>query len=232
LKLDPRLQAIAEYVRKGERVADIGTDHGYIPIYLVENAISPKIFATDVNPGPLDNARRIVEAQGMAKSIELKLGNGLGPIIGENVDKVIIAGMGGLLIRDILIEGERFISDVNPRLVLQPMVAQPELRKWLKENSYRVISERIAKDRKKFYEIMLVERGDSSCENLAYDEIGIKMLEEKDPLLMDFVNHKIAKYEKILENIKQNAAESESMNKKTFEIIDRIERLKEVLKAI
>jgi len=232
LKLDPRLQAIAEYVKKGERVADIGTDHGYIPIYLVENGMSPKIFATDVNPGPLDNARSMVEAREMDKTIKLKLGNGLEPIIGENIDKVIIAGMGGFLIRDILVEGEKFISEMKPSLVLQPMVAQPELRKWLRENGYRVISERIAKDRRKFYEIMLVERGKESCENLAHDEIGIKMLEEKDPLLMDFVNHKITKYEKILENIRRNAAESELMDKKTFEIIDRIERLKEVLKAI
>ncbi len=232
MKLDPRLQAIAEYVEKGERVADIGTDHGYIPIYLVEKGMSPKIFATDVNPGPLDNARRMLEAREMGKSIELKLGYGLEPIIGERVDKVIIAGMGGLLIRDILLEGEKIISEAKARLVLQPMVAQPELRKWLKENRYRIISERIAKENDKFYEIMLVERGKEFCDNLVYDEIGIKTLEEKDPLLVDFVNHKIAKYEKILENIRRNATESELMDKKTFEIIDRIDRLKEVLKVI
>lgn len=230
--MDPRLQAIADYVEKGELVADIGTDHGYIPIYLVGKGISPKIFATDVNPGPLENARKMVESQGMGKLIELGLGNGLEPIKKRSVDKIIIAGMGGLLIRDILVGGEEFVSEMNPRLVLQPMVAQPELRKWLKNNGYRIKSERLARDRGKFYEIMLVEKGKETGDNLVHDEIGIRMLEEKDPLLMDFVKHKIGKYETILENIRQNAAESELMDIKTFEIIERIEMLKEVLKAI
>ncbi len=232
MKLDPRLQAIAEYVKKGECVADIGTDHGYIPIYLAENGISSKVFATDVNKGPLNNARGIVKTQGLEETIMLRLGNGLEPVIGEEIDKIIIAGMGGLLIRDILISGEALISRGDTRLVLQPMVAQSELRTWLKGNGFRIISERLARDKNKFYEILLVEKGVETCDNLVYDEIGAKLLEEKDPLLKSFVSHKIMKYEIILDNIKQNAAESELMDNKAREIIDRIEKLKEVLEKI
>ncbi len=232
MKLDPRLQAIAKYVKKGESVADIGTDHGYIPIYLAENGISSKIFATDVNKGPLNNARGIVKTQGFEKTIVLRLGNGLDPVINEKIDKIIIAGMGGLLIRDILISGEALISRGDTRLVLQPMVAQSELRTWLKENGFRIVSERLARDKKKFYEILLVEKGVEPCNNMVYDEIGAKLLEENDPLLKAFVNSKIRKYEIILNNINQNAAASELMDKKTHEIIDRIEKLKEVLEKI
>ncbi|MBK5251497.1 MAG: SAM-dependent methyltransferase [Peptostreptococcaceae bacterium] len=232
MKLDPRLQAIAEYVKKGESVADIGTDHGYIPIYLAENGISSKVFATDVNKGPLNNAKGIVKTQGFEEIIVLRLGNGLAPVIGEKIDKIIIAGMGGLLIRDILISGEALISRENTKLILQPMVAQSELRTWLKGNGFRIISERLARDKKKFYEILLVEMGVEPCDNLVYDEIGSKLLEEKDPLLKAFVSHKIRKYEIILDNITQNAAESELMYKKAHEIIDRIEKLKEVLEKI
>lgn len=232
MKLDPRLKAIAEYVNKGEIIADIGTDHGYIPIYLVEKDICPKVFATDIKQGPLNNARGIVKRQGFEETIELRLGNGLEPVINEKLDKIIIAGMGGLLIRDILISGDRLISRGNLKLLLQPMVAQSELRLWLKENGFRIVSERLARDKEKFYEIILAEKGKDNCKSMLDGEIGAKLLEENDPLLKAFVCHKIRKYQIILNNIKQNAVESEMMENKSHELIERIAKLKEVLERI
>lgn len=229
MKLDPRLKAIADYVEKGDRVADIGTDHGYIPIYLVETGKCTKVFATDVNRGPLKNARRIVKEQGFESFIELRLGNGLGPVLEEKLDKVIISGMGGLLIRDILSEGERLAEQEQVRFVLQPMVAQTELRQWLSEKGYRILSERLARDNRKFYEILLVEKGHEEIMDPLHYEIGKKLIEEKDPLLQDFINHKIEKYETILKNVETHSKDLDFRSEKLVQIKKHIASLREVL---
>lgn len=154
--ITPRLKCIIDHT-KGERIADIGTDHAYIPIYLVENGISKSAVAGDVCVGPVEIAKANIEKNNLSDKIEVRLGSGLSVIEKGEVDTVIIAGMGGQLISEIIdadIEKARECS-----LVLQPMNAQYELRKYLIKNGFSITDEDLAVEGFKVYNVMNVENG-------------------------------------------------------------------------
>jgi len=225
MKLSPRLKAIAGLVDKNSIVADIGTDHGYIPVYLVENNISNKVIASDINEGPLESAISYVKKKKLTDNIELRLGNGIKTINEFEVDTCIIAGMGGILISEIL-ESSKGIARTIEKFILQPMVASYELRKYLYENNYKIAKETLAKENERYYKILLVEHGKDSLEDDIYLEVGKKIIEEKHFLFVDFLDKKIKKYNIILENIKTNS--SIINNEKYDEIVTKIEKLKDV----
>lgn len=204
MRLSPRLQSIADYVPNGAVVADIGTDHGYIPVYLVDKKISNKIIATDVNKGPLENARSYIEKKGYDKFIETRLGNGLKCLNPNEVDTVIIAGMGGLLIRDIL-EHSKHITRTIENFILQPMVASEDLRRYLYNNGYTIVDEKLAKEGNKIYEIMFVKHGSDSVDKDIFYEIGKKLVENNDVHLQEFLGNKIKKIEKVLNTLRDNS---------------------------
>lgn len=102
MQLTSRLEAIAKKVTYKATVADIGTDHAYIPIYLVENNITNTVYACDINQGPINIANKQIEKYGYTKEITTRLGPGLNPIVGMGVENIIIAGMGGILIKEII----------------------------------------------------------------------------------------------------------------------------------
>lgn len=231
MKLDPRLQAIADYVKRGDAVADIGTDHAYVPVYLVARGICDRVVATDIGKGPLENARKVVRDRGYEGRIDLRLGNGLSPIATESFDKIIIAGMGGLLIRDLLAKHRSFIERIGARLILQPMVAQAELRQWLYENGFSIVSERLAMDRGKYYEILLAEPGKAVLRNSLHLEVGERLFAERDPLLGAFLRHKISKHAVVLGSIEKHARDQEELQEKKDWLNRRIGLLKEALDA-
>lgn len=154
--ITPRLKCIADHT-KGARIADIGTDHAYIPIYLVENGISEKAIAGDVCEGPVEIAKANIKKNNLADKIEVRLGSGLSVIENGEVDTIIIAGMGGQLISEIIdadVEKARECS-----LVLQPMNAQYELRKYLIKNGFSITHEDLALEGFKVYNVMNIENG-------------------------------------------------------------------------
>ena len=153
--ITPRLKAIINNVTC-PKIADIGTDHAYIPIFLMENYLADKIIATDINKGPLNVARENIDKKGL--NIETRLGGGLSVINAGEVDEIIIAGMGGILISEIL--DNDIDTAKKSRLVLQPMNAQYELRKYLLSHGFRIISEDIAVEGFKVYNIIIVESGE------------------------------------------------------------------------
>lgn len=159
MALSKRLQTIASYIPKGSRVADIGTDHAYLPIYLVQASISPFVVAGEVNPGPLKSAKDQVEAYQLASFIHVRKGDGLAVVKSGEVDVVTIAGMGGALICDILDRGGRQLKGVR-RLVLQPNVAEKQVRKWLFSHGWSLTAEAILEEDGKIYEILVAEPGD------------------------------------------------------------------------
>jgi len=220
MRLSPRLQTIANYVKEGSIVADIGTDHGYVPVYLVENGVAKGAIAADINEGPLKNAQGYIEQKKMNDLIETRLGNGLKPINVGEVDTVIIAGMGGLLIRDILEESKELAKTIK-YFILQPMVASDELRKYLYENNYNIIDEKLSKEDHKYYEILLVTHGSDYPEKEIHYEIGKKLIENKDELLKEFIEKKIKKVNEIMENLKgettQKAQEQYEIMKKRYD---------------
>ena len=150
IKLDDRLSAVASLVRNGKRVADIGTDHGYLVAYLVENGICPCGIAADLRKGPLDNARQTVIEQGLSEKIELILSDGLTNIPSDACDDIVIAGMGGNLIAEIL-EKAPWVKNENINIVAQPMTHAEVLRQWFVDNGFTITKEKTATDGKRYY---------------------------------------------------------------------------------
>lgn len=154
--ITPRLKCIIDHT-DGARIADIGTDHAYIPIYLIQNNMAEYVFAGDVRQGPVDIARANIEKHGLSDRIEVRLGSGISIFEKGEVDTVIIAGMGGQLISEII---EADIEKVRGcSLVLQPMNSQYELRKFLINNGFTITNEDIAIEGFKVYNIMNVRSG-------------------------------------------------------------------------
>lgn len=200
MRLTPRLQVIADYVKKNSIVADIGTDHGYIPVYLIEADICDRVIATDINKGPLENAESYIKKKGFDNNIDTRLGDGLCSIKPNEVDTLIIAGMGGLLMIEIL-EKSKDVAKSTHNFILQPMVASDELRRYLCNNGYRIVDEKLAKESDKIYEIIYAKHGKENIEKDIYFEIGKKLIENKDQYLSEFIRRKIDKLEKILSNL-------------------------------
>lgn len=149
IKLTNRLQAIANMVRSGERVVDVGCDHGYIPAYLVATGISPSAVACDINEGPLKSCSFLVAEHNLGDRIKCILSNGLDKVNPSDYDTCIIAGMGGELIADILSREDM----TSKRIILNPMT-HPELaRKWLFDNGFELENDIIVADGKHHYSI-------------------------------------------------------------------------------
>ena len=157
IKLDTRLKMAAEEVRQGKKVADIGTDHAYLPAYLIENNICPSAIAADIGKGPLENAKKVVSTSPLlSERIQLRLSNGLEKISSDEADDIVIAGMGGILISEILTKAP-WVKNENKRLILQPMSHAEDVRKYLCENGFVIIKEKASTDGKHNYIIIVAE---------------------------------------------------------------------------
>ena len=135
MELSKRLTAVAGLVTEGASVADIGTDHGYIPIYLIEQNLSPKVIAMDINKGPLERARIHIAGYGMSDRIETRLSDGLAAVKPKEVEEMIVAGMGGGLVIHILEEGKQIVSTLKG-CILQPQSEIQKVREYLVEHGF------------------------------------------------------------------------------------------------
>lgn len=191
MKLNGRLLAIARKLPACNVLADIGTDHGYIPIYAVKNNICKKAIASDLREGPLKVALKNIKRNSVAKDIELRQGNGLEKILPGECDLIVIAGMGGSLIRDILSVGIDKAKGAE-MLVLQPNTALHILRKWLCENGFDILDETLSFDMGKYYCILSVKW--TGVSNKLADEdyyLGQRLFSSKDPLLNEYLEKKL-----------------------------------------
>jgi len=183
-----RLSAIADFVKKNAAVCDVGTDHGYLAIHLINSGIANKVFATDINEKPLLNAQKNIEKSGV-KGIELRLCDGLSGIKKGEADTFIIAGMGGEVISGILERGADIVKDNNINLILQPTTSPEFLRCFLCENGYKIMKEKAVFENGKIYSIILANfTGKVSKKTDSYyfigelkpnDEISIKYIEKQ-----------------------------------------------------
>lgn len=201
MKLTERLMTIAEMVKKCDVIADIGTDHGYIPIYCVTNNMAKSAIACDINQGPLDIAKENITKYGLDDKIILRLSDGVNKLKKGEADVIVIAGMGGLLINHILEEGKDII-DSSARLILQPMLAQKEVRKYLYENGYDIKRERLAKEGQKLYNIIEAKKSDSEITYSEFDiVVGKRLYEEKDELFDLYTEMRMNTLRKIIKGI-------------------------------
>lgn len=156
ITLDKRLSAVAALVRQDSRLADIGTDHAYLPVYLVQAGVCPSAIASDIGAGPLEAARHTVTANGLTSKIALRLGDGLATVKAGEVEDVAIAGMGGETIAAIL-EAAPWVKDGRIRLILQPMTRAEDLRRWLLHNGFSVSEEHLIVDGRHLYPVLAAE---------------------------------------------------------------------------
>ncbi|UNC92983.1 tRNA (adenine(22)-N(1))-methyltransferase [Candidatus Contubernalis alkaliaceticus] len=232
MKLTPRLQTIADSVPGGCTVADIGTDHGYLPVYLVEEKNSPYVIAGDVNEKPLAKAGQLVHSLNLQEIISVRLGDGLKIIeLEDRVEVIIIAGMGGKTVCGILEESPEITAGIK-MLVLQPMVNIPHVRFWLGENNFAIIDEKIAQEGKHFYVIIMAVPGEGEQLDDVQLELGPRLLEKKDvdPLFKAFFEHKMRKYNTVLESLKGSRQEIEPQKYNYW--IRLVNRIQEELKCI
>lgn len=158
LQLTPRLQAVADLVPQGAAFADIGTDHAYLPAWLLLNGCIDHAIASDINAGPLSRARRTAEDYGCTQHISFRLGAGLAKVRPEEADTVAIAGMGGETIAQILSDAP-WTREQGTLLLLQPMSAQEELRRYLWLNGYTIHRENIVREGQKLYLVLGASAG-------------------------------------------------------------------------
>lgn len=158
ITLTPRLQAVAQWVPAGCRFADIGTDHAYLPVWLLQKGVISRAIAGDLRRGPLDHARATAERYGYTEKMDFRLSDGLQALAPHEADCIAIAGMGGEAIRSILTAAPWTREDT--RLILQPQTNLPELRVWLTEAGYRMEAERCVREDDRWYTVLLVTGGE------------------------------------------------------------------------
>ena len=197
MKLSKRLQTIADFVKKGAVVADIGTDHAHIPIYLIKNNIISKAYACDINAGPLEKAKENINYYGV-KNIELRLSNGLEKLKIDEADTFIIAGMGGELIIDILDGGQGFFDKKNT-FILSPHTKIEEVRNYLLRKGLKILKEDMCIDEGKFYTVMeAVYIGKTFSYTKGELLFGKYLIDNKDSVLFEYLKKEKKKYLNII----------------------------------
>ena len=203
VKLSKRLLTVANMVTKGNVVADIGTDHGYLPIYLVQNNISDHVIAMDVNKGPLNKAFHNIEQLHLESKIDIRLSDGLDNLEKNEANTVTICGMGGKLIAKILESGKDKISQ-DIELILSPQSEIQLFREYLLLNKYRIMKEDMLIDDSKFYVIIKCKLDAVESEAIQNDaclKYGKYLLEHKNNTLKEYLIKEQKGYLKIRKNV-------------------------------
>ena len=211
MELTQRLLAVASFVRGGAYLIDIGTDHAYLPIYLAEKGIISSATASDINEGPCESARTHIAENGFADKINVVRTNGLEGHCARGTTDIVIAGMGGALICDIL-EKSDFIKQEGVRLILQPMRNAPDLRAYLLGEGFRLVDEALAREGERIYEIICAEYYGEFCAadglTLLLGENNMaKRLENKE-LFKDFCKKHAAALRKKIDGLAKGGAEA------------------------
>ncbi len=199
ISLSKRLAAVSSLVPRASSMADIGTDHGYVPIFLRETGRIETAVASDIHEGPAARAREDIAQAGLLGNISVRVGPGLSVLMPGEMNGAVIAGMGGLMIRQILEEGRDVASRMD-FFVLQPQNHQKELRLWLAKNGYAIDAEMLAREDRRFYEIFRARRGEMDLSEREA-ETGLFRFRETDPLFPDFLSHLIRKKELTIRGI-------------------------------
>lgn len=242
--LSERLRVVAGMVTKGNRVCDVGCDHGFVPIWLVQQGKSPRVLAMDLREGPLRAAGEHVEFYGLGRQITTRLSDGLHNYnIGE-ADTLICAGMGGGLMLRILAEEEKKAASFQ-ELILQPQSEIERFRRFLRESGYGIVDEEILEEDGKFYQVMRVvpQQKESAAnggkirktafvgENAAdlpvdelcklEDRYGPLLIRKRAPVFLSFLEREAALYEEILENLRKQGLHEEK-RKQRYEQIEQL----------
>lgn len=222
--ISKRLELVASFVPQGAILLDVGSDHAYLPIELVERGQIEGAIAGEVVEGPYQSAVKNVEAHGLKEKIQVRLANGLAAFEGaDQVSVITIAGMGGRLIARILEEGLDKLANVE-RLILQPNNREDDLRIWLQENGFQIVAESILEEAGKFYEILVVEAGQMKL-SASDVRFGPFLSKELNPVFVQKWQKEAVKLEFALGQIPDKNLEERQV------LVDKIQAIKEVLHA-
>ena len=200
MNLSKRLNAVAGQITIGNTVADIGTDHGYIPIYMTLNGYSNYAIAMDVNKGPLDRAKDNIFRYGVEDKVETRLSDGLKGLSEGEVQSIVIAGMGGLLTIRILTDGKS-VAESADELILSPHSDVHLLREYLSCNDYKIINEEIVFEDGKYYFVLKVNKGQMIIADDVDKYFGSYLINRRDLVMKAYLEKEVDKRLSILEKM-------------------------------
>ena len=222
--ISKRLELVASFVPQGAILLDVGSDHAYLPIELIERGQIESAIAGEVVEGPYQSAVKNVEAHGLKEKIQVRLANGLAAFEeADQVSVITIAGMGGRLITRILEEGLDKLANVE-RLILQPNNREDDLRIWLQDHGFEIVAENILEEAGKFYEILVVEAGQMKLSSSDV-RFGPFLSKEVSPVFVQKWQKEAEKLEFALRQIPEKNLEERQV------LVDKIQAIKEVLHA-
>lgn len=224
MKLSKRLRAVADLLSEGLTFADIGTDHGYIPIFLVESGKSPRAIAMDINKGPLLRAEAHIKEHGLEKQISTRLSDGMQALKSGECEAAVLAGMGGGLVMKILEEGKHVREDMQ-EWILQPQSEIAKVRQYLCENGYCIAEEDMVEEDGKYYPIMRVIKGEAPEYHNIELCYGKWLLDQKHPVLLTYLMKEIKTKEQIVRRLESE----ESNQERIFELRQELVRARAAL---
>lgn len=224
MKLSHRLMTIASFVRRGSKIADIGTDHGYIPIYLVKEGISPSALAMDVRKGPLERAENHVLGYGLGDKIKVRLSDGLMKLKPGEADTIVIAGMGGELIVRIL-EAGRHVWESTERLILSPQSEIGSVRHYLEENGFTILRETMVKEEGKYYTVIEAGHGAMHYGRECFYEYGKCLIQENNEVFREFLEKERHSADELIAAL--SGKQSDSAARRLGELLTRRDMIKE-----
>lgn len=231
VKLSKRLEMVASFVKPGSRVADVGTDHGFIPVELVLREVAVTAVAMDVRPGPLERAKEHIRQYGLEEKIEARLGDGVEKLCPGEADTVIIAGMGGRLVIHILEHGRHLWRD-GVHWILSPQSDLDKVRMFLYESGFDIVKEDMVAEDQKYYTVMdavYVGMEPGAVRELTNMEYlyGPKLIEEKNKVLMEFLERERGQLGGIVKRLEGKEGEKAWARRKELE--KRIDEMEEIL---
>jgi len=230
VKISDRLKTAASLIREGAVLADVGTDHGYVPIYLLEQKKIKSAIAMDINKGPLERAREHIHLYGMDAYIQTRLSDGAEALLPNEADSILIAGMGGELILHILTEGESVCSTAK-ELILQPQSEIHKVREYLRRHQYKIEDEDMVCEEGKYYPMMRAVKTEQdetwnrlNDQTIAVCDIyGPLLLRNGNPVLRRFLVRQHGQLTQILQTLEAQK-ESEQIIRRIAEVQEKLQQ--------
>lgn len=205
IHLSKRLKALANMVTDGNRLADIGTDHGYIPIYLCQTGKIPSAFAMDIGKGPLQQAQTHIAEHGLSEQIKTRLSDGMAALQFGEADTILIAGMGGGLVMKILSEGAEKLTG-KEELILQPQSEIALVREFLRVRNFQILNEDMILEDGKYYPMMKVSQQKAAEQTKILpqevaDAFGPVLLQKRHPVLKEWLERELRTTNSVIEQL-------------------------------